>query len=226
MGNGDTANRERIGSRRRRRSAPGAVLAVLIPLVVTQPVLSVQSEPRTSESRQTEEDLSRRLIRKAMSQSDEDLMDGILRLMSEAQRKLEVEFDAGEETRAMQAEIADKLDKAIEAAARQRRPRRRTPSESHPDKRRMPSAAKRDAEKAGSAAGKAAGSSTSGDVASTGETESADSLAGDLHDVRRGWGHLPSRERDEIIQGISEGYLERYRVWIEQYYKALQETDE
>ena len=224
MGNGDTVSWERIG--RRRRSAPGAVLAVLIPLVVLHPVLSVQSEPRASESRRTEEDLSRRLIRKAISQSDEDLMDGILRLMSEAQRKLEVEFDAGEETRAMQAEIADKLDEAIKAAARQRRPRRRTPSESHPDKRRMPSTTKGNVKKAGSADGKPTGSSTSGDLASTGETDSADSLAGDLHDIRRGWGHLPSRERDEIIQGISESYLERDRVGIEQYYRALQEADE
>ena len=35
-----------------------------------------------------------------------------------------------------------------------------------------------------------------------------------------------AREREEVIQGVSERYLERYRVWIERYYQALQESHE
>jgi hypothetical protein len=42
--------------------------------------------------------------------------------------------------------------------------------------------------------------------------------------MRRSWGHLPQRDREEVIQGIGEACLERYRVWIERYYRALQET--
>jgi hypothetical protein len=49
---------------------------------------------------------------------------------------------------------------------------------------------------------------------------------GDLQDLRRAWGHLPMREREEIIQGVGERYLERYRDWIERYYRTLQETDD
>ncbi len=34
------------------------------------------------------------------------------------------------------------------------------------------------------------------------------------------------REREEIIQGIAESFLERYRDRIERYYRALQETED
>lgn len=49
---------------------------------------------------------------------------------------------------------------------------------------------------------------------------------GDIHELRRTWGHLPMREREEIIQGIGESFLERYRDWIERYYRALQEAED
>jgi hypothetical protein len=52
------------------------------------------------------------------------------------------------------------------------------------------------------------------------------SAGGELREFRRAWGHLPMREREEIIQGIAESFLERYREWIERYYRALQETEE
>ena len=51
-------------------------------------------------------------------------------------------------------------------------------------------------------------------------------VRGDLQETRRSWGLLPQRERDEMIQGSSEGYIERYREWIERYYRALQESGE
>ena len=43
---------------------------------------------------------------------------------------------------------------------------------------------------------------------------------------RSGWGHLPQRDRDEIIQGVGERSLDKFRRWIERYYKALSDADE
>ena len=58
----------------------------------------------------------------------------------------------------------------------------------------------------------------------SGAAADATAPGGDLDARRRAWGHLPMRERDEILQGLSDQYLQRYRVWIERYYKALQEA--
>ena len=60
----------------------------------------------------------------------------------------------------------------------------------------------------------------------TGSQAGAESTRGDLREVRGTWGHLPMRDREEVIQGIGETFLERYREWIERYYRALQESDE
>jgi hypothetical protein len=171
-------------------------------------------------------DLANRLLRKAKSNSDEGLMESVLRLMDEASTRMGVDFDAGERTVEIQEEIAVKLNEAIEQAAKQRRPRRRSSSQSNRDKRRMPTASKGGAgQKKGSATGQADGEPANS-AAGEGTAEAVEAGRGEFAELRRGWGHLPSRERDELIQGIEEQHLERYRDWIERYYRALQELDE
>lgn len=184
-----------------------------------------KQEPAPVKTRE-QSDLADRLLRKAKSSSEEGVMESALRLMRAASRRIEVEFDAGEVTMAMQAEIVAKLDEAIERAAKQRRPRRRSSSRSNSDKRRMPTASKGEAgRKEGSATGQD-GSEPAKSAEGEGVAEHAEAATGEFAELRRGWGHLPSRERDELIQGIEEQYLERYRNWIERYYRALQEVDE
>jgi hypothetical protein len=151
-------------------------------------------------------------------------METILRLMDESAANMEVKLDPGPQTQQLQNDILAKLDEAIEAAARQRRPSRPPSSASNPDRRRMAegksSRQKKDADSA-----KADGKS--GDEAAAGRGGAAEPIQlpdGELIDVRRAWGHLPTRERDEIIQGVGEEFLEKYRVWVERYYRALQES--
>ena len=50
--------------------------------------------------------------------------------------------------------------------------------------------------------------------------------AGRLKEFRRGWGNLPQRDRDEVLQGIDEDSLEKYRRQIESYFRALAEDQE
>ena len=69
--------------------------------------------------------LGERLIRQAHGDADEDVMDTILRLMSSAAQRLEIELDAGEETQAVQRQIMDQLDAAIKIAGVRRRVRSR-----------------------------------------------------------------------------------------------------
>ena len=71
------------------------------------------------------------------------------------------------------------------------------------------------------------------DAAAQGKTTEADRAAeprptrrGEFRESRRGWGHLPQRDRDELLQGIDEEFIEQYRPQIEQYYRALTETED
>ncbi len=178
------------------------------------------------EPRKKLDDLGGRLIRKAVTDGEEDLMATIVRLMSEASRKMEIDFDPGRETQAMQGQIQEKLDEAIKAAASRQRARRQSPAPTDPDKRRMSTTGNRR---------QRSDKKAQGEGLSKPASDSAESPAADgkreidraaLQDTRRSWGHLPRREREEVIQGASEGFLERYRTWIEKYYRALQESDE
>jgi len=171
------------------------------------------------------EDLAGRLMRKSVAESDEALMESVLRLMDESSHRMEIDFDSGAKTQDLQKQISDKLDEAIKIAASQRRKIRQNNSSSSSDRRRAPKQIK-PSEKQGatSAAGKAKESSPDERKAPGGVEGPKESARGEIRDVRRGWGQLPDRQRDEVIQGSGEDYLERYRQWIEKYYRALQES--
>ena len=47
-----------------------------------------------------------------------------------------------------------------------------------------------------------------------------------LRELRRGWGRLPARDRDEVVQGFDQDFLTKYRQWIERYYRALASPEE
>ena len=172
------------------------------------------------------EQLGQRLIRKAVAQQDEDLMETVLRLMDEAAKKLEIEFDAGRETQVLQGRIVDRLEEAIRQAAAQRRSSRRSQSQWTGEKRRGPSQAEGGQSKQSSAQSGSADSKDARAASSSADPPDVEPHRGELREVRRTWGLLPRRQRDEIIQGSGEAFLERYREWIERYYRALQEAEE
>jgi len=180
-----------------------------------------------AEPPQRVDDLGQRLIRKTITDGEEDLMATIVRLMTEASRRMEIEFDPGEETQSLQGRIQGKLEEAIKAAASKQRSRKKSPVQTDPDKRRMPTTSKREQRPEAKAKSESPPrrSSTTAEApaAADGRSEAARAT---LQETRRSWGHLPRREREEVIQGVGEGFLERYRVWIERYYRALQESDE
>ena len=185
-----------------------------------------QDGPPPSEPPNKIDDLGKRLIRKAVTDGEDDLMATIVRMMTEASRKMEIEFDPGKETQAMQGRIQEKLDDAIKAAASKQRARKQSPATADPDKRRMPTAGKREPRPPKTTQGESSSKSTSNSAEAPAADGQSKAERAALQETRRSWGHLPRRERDEVIQGVGEGFLERYRVWIERYYRALQESDE
>ena len=172
------------------------------------------------------DDLGERLVRRAVRDGEEDLMATIVRLMTEASRKMEIEFDPGEETQALQGRIQGMLDEAIKAAASKQRARKKSAVTTSPDKRQMPTVGKREPRPEVNAKGETSSGSTSNTAKAPAAEGRGEVERAMLQDPRRSWGHLPRREREEVIQGAGEGFLERYRTWIERYYRALQESDE
>jgi hypothetical protein len=179
--------------------------------------------PDPAQEEKKNDELSRKLLRKAQTGADEDVMDSIMRLMDEAASNMEVKLDPGLRTQEVQKEILAKLDEAIQAAAARRRPMRPPDSKPHQDRRR------RGEDKAQRQKQDVAGKPSRGAGEEEGEAKGAvirpvELPDGQLIDVRRAWGHLPMREREEIIQGVGEDFLEKYREWVERYYRALQES--
>ena len=181
-----------------------------------------EEKPPAGQDRR-DEDLSRRLVRRARTGTDEDVMAKIIRLMDEAAHKLEIEFDPGDETQTLQTRIMGQLDEAILQAAQQRRLHRRNQQVATGDRRRKTTDAQRQkSDQARTQSGETEGQTSGSSEAGSGVA--ADSVGGKLDESRRSWGHLPQRERDEIVQGFEEDFLEQYREWIERYYRALQEV--
>lgn len=187
---------------------------------------NAQQPPKRDEPAKKDDQskLGERLVRDTATGTAEDVMDELIRLMDRSARNLDLAFDAGSETQAVQRTIMARLDDAIRVAAAQRRPSRSRSQSADGDKRKS-SGKRKSAGKSAAAQGKGArGTSDSKEGSQAGAAAEATSPGGNLEQRRRAWGHLPMRERDEILQGLSDRYLERYRIWIERYYKALQEA--
>jgi len=186
-----------------------------------EPEARGEAAPRVKGRR--EDDLSERLIRKATSGQDEDIMDQVTSLMADAQNRLVRDLDTGPKTQAVQQRILQSLDDAIQMALQQRS-RATARSTSTGERREMP---KKSQEQRIGQEGEEAETPEPGAAASEGTGPPSDAARqGPFREVRRGWGHLPGRDRDELLQGIEEQFIEHYRPQIEQYYRALSETEE
>lgn len=196
-------------------------LALAAPPPPPEPPAQIQPEEKN-----TGDDLARKLLRKAQSSGDEDVMEQIMRLMDEAAANMDVKLNPGPATQQLHQDILAKLDEAIREAASRRRPSVPPNSKPHQDKRRRGGERDRQRQREKqSAMDKQAGRTGEEDGQPQGLMAKPIELPdGELLDVRRAWGHLPVREREEIIQGVNEEFLEKYREWVERYYKALQES--
>jgi len=180
--------------------------------------------PADGESRRSEDrDLAERLIRQATGQQPQGIMAEITDLMSRSADRLAREFDPGSETCTVQERIVARLDEAIAAA---RRNRTRAGAQPRPAGDKRQSAAGQP-EESKQQAGSAVGDDPQPGTAK-GKPAEADRAGptGRLSDFRRGWGNLPARDREEVLQGIEEDVLERYRELIESYFRTLAEEED
>jgi len=173
---------------------------------------------------QTDE-LKKKLIRETTGQAEEDLMSRIINLMGQTARRLQIEFRPDAQTQSMQEQILKDLDDAIKLAAQNTRKQSASASSGAADRRSAPpkSAQKTAEADSGKQDGQAATDASRDETSasSLGESGRVDRSV-ELRERRRGWGNLPARDRDEVIEGLDEAVMPRFRDWIERYYRTLQ----
>lgn len=147
-----------------------------------------------------------------------------LTLMEQSRQQLAVKLNPGPETQAVQQQIVTALDELIAAAMAAAQGTTGASGQPQPGDRResqRPGQPDKTADGTPTPAGDVQGRPGSVQSDGTGLT----TPSGEFRESRRGWGHLPPRERDEIIQGVREAVLEKYREQINEYYRALAEEE-
>jgi len=169
--------------------------------------------------------LIRKLLRDATGRGEGPAMERVLNGMRASRIKQSVQFDAGGDTQKIQRGIVRDLAEAIAEAWRSQRSQpttSRSPSgERRRRHRKQATSAQAGAQQTGPSRPKADESATHG-VPTTGPAR----LRGAMRELRRGWGRLPARDRDQVVQGFGQDFLTKYREWIERYYRALAGPEE
>ncbi len=172
----------------------------------------------------SEDESKRRLIRKTKGQDDGDVMSRVIDHMARAGERLADAFDPGDATQQIQKQAVRDLDLAIKQAKQNMRASRSASSQNR--EKRGEGQTSDDAE--GNDEGNdAEGQSDSGEEGSAGLGGDIEvgKDAGTLSERRRHWGHLPPRDRDQMIQRGDDEYHEKYRRQIERYYETLADPE-
>lgn len=177
------------------------------------------SKPRDEALEELNEQLLRELDEaEDLPDEDEDPLSRIGRQMRLVEERI-AEARTDEDTRAMQRRIVEELDKLLEMA-------RRRQSQSSQSQSARPGSRRENVRQPGSqAAGGGNSQKPAGD--STPRLGQAEPHKPDPQAVRKLledlWGHLPEREREQVMSATMDQFLPRYAQLIEQYFKRLAE---
>lgn len=195
------------------------------PPASTQPVEheshATRAPAATQSSRASRDEMVRKLLGGESTVVDQ--VDRMLQDMGEASTRLTAQLDAGSQTQAAQRRALEGLDVLIRQAGENRRAspqtsRVRPRGERDAQRRRTPDERKQTNQ------GKGGQAQRGGPGAAGGAGEDSANKKAAKAEMVRGWGYLPGRERDEVIQGFDEEFLAKYREQIMEYYRRLAEA--
>jgi len=190
------------------------------------------SEPAATESIEDEtpatdpgEDLAES-VKQALSVSQAtDTFEQAVQEMDEVSHRLGRTLDPGVDTQRMQESILRKLDQVIQAAKQQQsssggggkgQPRGQdTGGKELAQQQAAP----------GSGEAQQGGQQASSGEAGSGSPQTPETQDEAIEQLRKEWGTLPQRLRDELTQGLRERFSPLYRDMTEAYYKALAEQE-
>lgn len=186
---------------------------------------SSQPSPQTGAPRQLIDDLTDQLLRELGSAADSETDDPLLSI---ARRMRDVEShlargDGGEPLRENQEQIIRDLNELIKQASK----KCQGGSCSKPGSAQQASRQKASQPKPGSTGGKASEKPASESTARTGPAKPsppAETQVADMREIlKRLWGELPDRSREQVLQSPVEEFLPRYELLIEEYFRRLAE---
>ncbi|MFQ5422726.1 MAG: hypothetical protein ACE5F9_01970 [Phycisphaerae bacterium] len=201
----------------------GLVLNVMVAsLAAEQP----SGRPTSQPAKVLDEDLVRRLM--GGETTAVDAVHDTLEQMDRATQALARKLDPGEDTQRVQARIILGIDRLIAQARMAGSKRQRGSRRARSRKGRPRGKPVEDASKASDAARpQPAAAQRSGQGSAAGpDADASDHKKTGAAGLARGWGFLPPRDRDEIVQGFGEEFLSKYRDMILRYYRLLARRSE
>jgi hypothetical protein len=144
--------------------------------------------------------------------------------MQTVAQRLARQQDAGRNTQRMQREILKKLDQALAQARKQQQKGGGGQGQARRRQRGQNPAEQQDLQRAGQQqrrTAQAGGQNPSGASGEDGSTSARQ--AESLEALRRQWGNLPPRLRDELSEGLDEQFSPVYQRMTEDYYRRLAE---
>ncbi len=203
-----------------------AVVLILNVMVTSLAAEEPSGHPTSQPTKVLDEDLVRRLM--GGETTAVDAVHDTLEQMDRAAEALARKLDPGRDTQTVQARIIEGIDRLIAQARKAGSKRQRGSRRTRSRKGRPRGKPVEDASKASDAARPqpaAAQRSGRGSAAGSEKDASSHQKTGTAG-LARGWGFLPPRDRDEIVQGFSEEFLSKYRDMILRYYRLLARRSE
>jgi hypothetical protein len=167
-------------------------------------------------------------VKQALSASDAaGVFEQAVEEMDRVSRRLGRSLDPGVETQRMQESILRKLDQVIEAAKQQQSSSGGGGGSGQPREQDSGGDELAQQNQAGGEQGQsqAGGQQASSGAAGSGSPQDPESQDTEIQQLRKEWGVLPPRLRDELSDGLRERFSPLYRRMTEAYYQALAEQE-
>lgn len=197
-----------------------------------QPTLDelLDLSPQQTDTQTPDDDTSRvdlnESVERALSASDAaDAFEQAVNEMDDVSRRLGRTLDPGVETQRIQESILRKLDQVIESAKQQQSGGGGSGKPRDQDKGGSQMAPQQPAAGQAGAQPQPNGQQASTGAAGTGSPIKPETQDTPIEQLRKEWGVLPPRVREELSDGLRERFSPLYRQMTEAYYKALAEQE-
>lgn len=166
-------------------------------------------------------------VERALSASDAaDVFEQVIDEMDRVSRRLGRAFDPGVQTQRMQESILRRLDKVIESAKQQSSSGGGGSGQPKDQDRGSDELAQqKPSAGGGQAQAQPGGSQASTGAAGSGSPDKPEAQDTPIEQLRKEWGVLPPRVREELSDGLRERFSPLYRRMTESYYKALAQQE-
>jgi hypothetical protein len=178
---------------------------------------SATTQPTTMPAGSVDESFVKKLL--GGDSTTLDVVEQTIVRLDQAARRLSDSKDAGRKTQDLQKQALAGIDEMIEQARRSSGGGRGDNASGRRQRRPSPGRPPSEQERRGRSA-EAGQREAPGPTPAPGPDRSGPRRS-DKVELQRGWGFLPARDREQILQGFDDEHMTRYREQIMEYYRRL-----